>query len=180
MQPGDTRTVLMGYLEPERVNVLAVSREDFMRVVEEVLRDPAILVHEQEGPGGIPEYRQEVTNYDPIRDRILEVASTQTRFPLSSWIEPNRGCGCLVGEYLVAQHTFGEYEEERRRKVAGMQANNYRSVPDILREVETEHDAALLIKFGAEIDEAMKRAFVWGRYSYDPHFTVESLVIVDA
>lgn len=170
MQPGDTRTVLMGFLEPELVQVLAVSREDFMAVVEKTLGFMAEIAYQDEDNV----WRTKMVSYDPIRERMLAQAEKMDRFPLSSWMEPNRGCGCLVGEYLVANHTFGEYN---RQYIANYQGEA-QSIPDLLRQVESERDAELLIKFGSDIDEALKQAFVFRAYEGPDGFSVESLVIV--
>lgn len=38
-----------------------------------------------------------------VRERLLSIARTIQRFPVNAWIHPLRGCGCVVGEFLVAE-----------------------------------------------------------------------------
>lgn len=70
----------MGITHRETVPAVRMEREIFMEIVKQALGD-----------------------YSPaLAERLLPIAQTMTTFPISAWINLSRGCGCVVGEYLVA------------------------------------------------------------------------------
>lgn len=82
----------VGYLDKEEVLVAEMPRSDFIELVEEAINktiNREYIERKHMGPW--------------LRDELLEVAETMERFPLGQWINASRGCGCLVGEYLIAQ-----------------------------------------------------------------------------
>lgn len=78
------RRMELGILEREDVLAAIMPRADFLDEVDQLLRDNYDEVHPS------------------VRERIWPVAQTMERFPMGTWINPTRGCGCLLGEYLVA------------------------------------------------------------------------------
>ena len=44
-----------------------------------------------------------------VRANLIKTARTADRFALGEWIQGTRGCGCLIGEYLVATHEIAEH-----------------------------------------------------------------------
>lgn len=71
--------MVLGELAREEVTAVRMPRARFMEVVESVLED-----------------------YPDLRDELLPVAQSMPRFPMGTWINATRGCGCVVGEYLIA------------------------------------------------------------------------------
>lgn len=78
----EIKMITMGILSEETVNAAVITRDEFMEVVENTLAEG--------------EFSQAVA------DKVLPVAQTMTTFPMQNWIHPTRGCGCVVGEYLIA------------------------------------------------------------------------------
>jgi hypothetical protein len=81
----EVKKLVVGQVEGKerKVKSVLMPRARFVEIVEETL-----------DAGG--------SFYAPIRDDMLAVAGRMVRFPMNSWMTP-RGCGCVVGEYLVAQ-----------------------------------------------------------------------------
>jgi hypothetical protein len=125
----------VGFLEVEKVRSVKMPRARFVEIVEETLDDG---------------------NYTTVvRDELMPVAQTMLRFPIGSWIDPNRGCGCVVGEWLVAT------SELKRAAVAqmfeGSRHDQLASVEHLL--AENPHGAELQ-NFGGDIDVAISREIV--------------------
>lgn len=77
-------TVTAGILAQEEVRVIRMSRETFVDHVRECIEE----------------------HYDypeAMLKELMPVAQSMTMFPFDSWLVPSRGCGCVVGEYLVAR-----------------------------------------------------------------------------
>jgi hypothetical protein len=75
----------VGILEPQTIYSVYMPREDFLEVFDETLRY----------------FSAEVAN--DLDNELRPIAETMPRFPMSAWIAPTRGCGCVVGEYLIAR-----------------------------------------------------------------------------
>lgn len=118
-----TKVVTLGYLVPETVQAVLMPRGDFLGIVEDVLDS-----NEQ---------------YIDIRPEMVKTASTMDRFPLGQWVNARRGCGCIVGEYLVAADII-------QREDAAML--------DIVEELTAAfpNTATALFRFGNKIDEAVR------------------------
>lgn len=74
--------IMVGHLTKGAVSAVYMPREPFLKMV-----------------------RQLVTEHcsDAITHRkLLTTARRMPRFPMGTWMHQGRGCGCLVGEYLVA------------------------------------------------------------------------------
>lgn len=86
----------------------------------------------------------------PVRERLMEVARTIQRFPLNAWMQPIRGCGCVVGEFLVSEGV------DRR----GMLAEGFVSNEAIIRFLrQTDHAgvAVWVRSFGLSLDGLIRR-----------------------
>lgn len=70
-----------GPFASQTCDVVRMPRDRFMEIVNEVLAE------------------SELPNVE--RAKLREVASGMRRFPFATWIQPTRGCGCLIGEYAV-------------------------------------------------------------------------------
>jgi hypothetical protein len=57
-------------------------------------------------------YGNEVADY--LDTELRHIAQKMDRFPLGEWMDTNRGCGCVVGEYLVRNGKInrGDWEIE--------------------------------------------------------------------
>ncbi len=80
IQPYVVETIRAGILTTAKINVVKMPRDRFVEIVTEALDED---------------------DYGNFRADMLAVAGSIQRFPLAKWIDPIRGCGCLVGEYLV-------------------------------------------------------------------------------
>lgn len=89
--------VTVGHLEEQTISAVFMPRGDFLDVVQDTLDSDE--------------------KYLPIAGKVLETAWSVQRFPMGAWIHETRGCGCLIGEMLVADEVIDEYN---RRKLAGV------------------------------------------------------------
>jgi hypothetical protein len=83
------------------------------------------------------------------------------RFALSTWMDSQRGCGCLVGEYLVARdvldrEAYVEAFAEAMRTDAASTASV--SVEDVIDAAYAPAFADGLKSIGVRIDRALGRA----------------------
>jgi hypothetical protein len=81
-----------------------------------------------------------------IADKLLPVAQTMPVFPLGAWIAPGRGCGCVVGEYLVASNLIDRTEAAEYFVPAD-------TIEELLRE---DPDGYALTRFGGQIDASVR------------------------
>lgn len=143
----------IGWLTPQKVLVAYMPREDFIELVDEAI---------QHVSDRIPVY----TNR--LHELVDPVAKSMERFAVSAWFSPTRGCGCLVGEALIAgmKVEFLDQEEfdpslSARQKMSerwGDSApHSWKPVNRILREEYNEGDAELLFDLGNDIDERVKK-----------------------
>lgn len=125
--PYPTKVVTLGFVEQQDVFAIEMPRADFLSLVEQTL-DSSHL-------------------YDSIRDDMIATANTVARFPLNEWIDAQRGCGCgcLVGEYIVANDII-----TRERRV-----NEHVNVLDELQRAEPSRFDSLFA-FGAKIDTVVR------------------------
>jgi hypothetical protein len=105
--------------------------------------------------------------FDPIAAQMLRSARTIAVFPFHTWGNAERGCGCLVGEYIIAA------EEIEREEVT----NN--SVAELIdkRENSTE-----LRTFGSKIDVHLSElvsSWSLATHQYRTLRTIEAIYIVD-
>jgi hypothetical protein len=141
-------TVDVGYLQEARIDAVFMPREDFLGVVQATL-DNAIY-----------------EDYSPIADKVLKTAQTIERFPFGAWLHTTRGCGCLVGEMLVADEVIDEFNRRNqadipiddelaldiRRKLIPSSAQ---PMMNLLKERYPDKLAETLADFGDAIDEAL-------------------------
>jgi hypothetical protein len=141
-------TVDVGYLQEERIKVVFMPRKDFLDVVQATLDDA----------------RYE--DYSPIADKVLRTAQIIERFPFGAWLHETRGCGCLIGEMLVADEVI----DVRNRTAAHIPIDDelvldvrrkliptaLQSMTKLLEERYPPEHAETLVDFGEVIDEAFQ------------------------
>lgn len=89
----------IGHLRQEEVDVVRMPRARFLEIVDGLLADP---------------------EFSGLREELRPIAETMPSFPLSDWIDKDRGCGCVVGEYLVAR---SELDRAQLAQLAGQRAS---------------------------------------------------------
>lgn len=99
--PYQKETMTVGLLDEQEVTAVRMPRARFTTIFERTLEDRF--------------------DYDPeivvaLRKELLPVVETMPRFPLGSWVDTERGCGCVVGEYLIAS---GEQSRKQFVEMAG-------------------------------------------------------------
>lgn len=82
----ETKTATVGILEPEELTIVEMPRERFIELVEETIKNRFFDTEVQA----------------KLRAELLPVAQTMPRYPIDQWVNTRRGCGCVVGEYLIA------------------------------------------------------------------------------
>ena len=92
------------------------------------------------------------------------MAREMKRFPTNTWLDSVRGCGCVIGEYLVATAPDDRAAIARRVRLSGAVA----TVQDLL---EDNPYGDLLMEFGTGIDRRVTREI-------DEEY-VDAVVIVD-
>lgn len=127
LAPYEVETITAGFLEEEEIRVVRMPRSRFVQLVDELL----------------------VADYPQLRDEILPVAESMIRFPLGEWIHRSRGCGCLVGEYLVATSEIEEYD--RRIELTGY---SHDGIEDMIRR---RPNGNALASFGTRVDSHLTR-----------------------
>lgn len=130
--PYKIEEIEVGILETQKVRSVEMSRERFVEIVEQTLDDG--------------EYS------DDVRDELMPVATTMPRFPFSAWINPKRGCGCVIGEYLVATSEIDRYNLAIEFDIPMHRQIN--TVDSLLRKNPLGEE---LQRFGGDIDDAMKK-----------------------
>lgn len=126
----------VGYLEKTRIKMVSMPRADFVAAVEECIEDWTRF-----GDG---------ESAALLRRELLPVAATMERFPFGQWIATSRGCGCLVGEYLIAQP---EMDRAMMRDNVGNAPENIRAE---LNKRLGKEDSDVMFSFGNEIDRFLK------------------------
>lgn len=96
---------------------------------------------------------------DPLVKRVREIveptAETIDRFPLGEWISPTRGCGCIVGEALVAADAINRYDFMKLEHGSPFRLEN--GAYDVYSLIEHAYDgdidlANALYSFGNDVD----------------------------
>ena len=118
----DIAVIETGILKREKVLAVGISREDFLKVVD-----------------------AEIDGREDVKEIIRPIAEKMSRFPLDTWVDEDRGCGCLVGEALIA---FPNFDRESVAKLA----NGIETVENLLLKNVEPNMAETLINFGTEID----------------------------
>jgi hypothetical protein len=151
-------TVTVGHLEQESIEAVFMPRGDFLDVVQATLDMVQATLDSEE-------------KYLPIAEKVLETAWSVQRFPFGQWIHETRGCGCLVGEMLVADEVIEEYNRrvkagvsvvteemntDARRKLTERPIESSADIESLLRERYPAEHVQVLRNFGEAIDEAMK------------------------
>jgi hypothetical protein len=137
--PLTIESIEVGVLERKTVPAVRISRKDFLGVVESVFEHGFYD----------PEQGRYVEYPDSVRDKLMPVAETIAVFPFGNWVAPERGCGCVVGEYLVAADIIDR--EDAASQTGRLRQND---VEALLREQE---DGKALVEFGVAIDEGVQK-----------------------
>lgn len=124
--PYKIEEIEVGILRTEKIRSVKMTRARFIEIVEETLM-----------------------GYSPdVHDELMPVAKTMPRFPFSAWINPERGCGCVVGEYLVAT-------SEITRHNLAIEFNHVDTYSTISRMLRSNPIGKELMDFGSAIDTAL-------------------------
>lgn len=101
---------------------------------------------------------------------LREVALEMLTFPLGRWIHEDRGCGCVVGEYLVAREIIRSRDRTEQIPVDDLIEMQYPGAP-----------GHLLTEFGMRIDRLVKDDLrTHGVEFADPDQRVSAVVFIDA
>jgi hypothetical protein len=119
-------TLVLGELTQEEVTAVRMPRARFMEVVEGVLE-----------------------SFPDLRDELLPVAQSMPRFPMNTWVDPTRGCGCVVGEYLVAT-------SEMDRAALARESSRGEAQERIREMLFANPNGSELIQFGSDVDERLR------------------------
>lgn len=122
----------LGHLQEEEVVTLPMTRAEFCKIVEQVITETM--------PAAVPPSPEVV-------EQVRETAKTIERFPFSEWVDEIRGCGCLVGETLIAG------DMDLRRKLAADEGHN--GYDDLMDMVHAADPSGWLHGFGATIDRRL-------------------------
>lgn len=118
----------LGHLKQQKVVAVHMPRKDFLAAVEATLA------------------AGRWDRYQGIKGKMRATAKTMDRFPLGTWIDNARGCGCVVGEYLVAADII--------QRANAAQVN----VDEEIYAAFPERIADALINFGNDVDEQVQNA----------------------
>jgi len=159
--PVETRT--MGLVDEQEITVVVVPRRDFLGVVDRTLT----------------EY---VAN-EAVRADVRATAERMETFPFRTFLHPTRGCGCVVGEFLIARRQLDRIALTEQAR-ADMRFNpvaegfpgslSSDTVERLLTE-ELGNDAEDVFLFGNEVDADLAATFVRS----DLRHEVDALVITD-
>lgn len=131
---------VVGVLKQESVLAVRMPRAQFLEAVDHVLDEMMVSAG----------FWYEVSDVEEVRALIRPVAARIERFPLSAWVAESRGCGCLVGEYLIAHDLLS-------RESAASKGVSYVTVRNVLRSAHAEGVTRTLIEFGAAIDSYLRK-----------------------
>lgn len=139
----------LGHLKQADVMAITMPRSIFLRLVGEAL----------------DQYRDNPAHWGSdlpaqLEAIVMPTARTMERFPLGTWISQERGCGCIVGEALVAAQQL----EELQAPISGTEARQIMvdryevvSVSTLLEEAFGVDMRDILYSFGIEIDSVVTR-----------------------
>jgi hypothetical protein len=134
---------------PELVRSALMPRAMFMEVVEDLL----------------DEYKDRRRLEPKVIEELRETARSMPRFPLNTWISRSRGCGCVIGEYLIAQKEIGELarqawvEEVAGRPTTGWGGDTGEDTigtGTVDRLLGYREDGPELVEFGTQIDSRLR------------------------
>jgi hypothetical protein len=136
-EPFETTT---GLLEQMPVTAVVIPRADYLEAVMPLIAK---------------------VEHDSDRERLEETARTQDRFAMDDWINRERGCGCLVGEFLVASDQVDalarDQAETARQAARGRYGTGFLSdVETRLQEDFGSARALTLVALGQEADTAVE------------------------
>jgi hypothetical protein len=146
-----TATITMGILNQQEVSVAYVPRSDFLKVVQHALTCHPVS--------------------DANQERLLDTARTMPSFPLGQWVHETRGCGCLVGEYLIAANHMSRAELTQRLGTA-----RSTDIAEILREADSD-DFDMLEAIGLFVDTGVAHLLPDPVDAYDDEFNYVSAVV---
>lgn len=141
--------------EPEVVSSITMPRADFVAAVSEELA----------------KYDEELESV--TREDLLNVAQSMPRFPLGTWISAGRGCGCVVGEYLIARREIEESARQAFVAALGADDDGLSVSTDTVTELLMDRpDRSAIVRFGNSVDERL-RAVIRDRVGYTPINSIE-------
>jgi hypothetical protein len=163
----------IGKVAPAEVDVVFMPRERFMQVVRDTFDDV------QSSNGETPS--EEAMNQ--LEAVVIPVAEEMEVFPFGAWVNGQRGCGCIVGEALVARGII-----DRRLWVESFngpypaQGMRYCETFDIHSELMQEYGTELgsmLYSYGSEVDVNLRHATEQVDEDGDPVNRAAAIVVVD-
>lgn len=119
----------VGILKPEDVRTVHMERKTFLNIVKRTVK----------------ECFDDSDTQKAVRKEIMPTAQTMPRYPLGRWFT-DRGCGCVVGEYLVAK-------AEMDRAALVEKFNDQVGISTMLGENPLSYE---LQRFGYAIDSALE------------------------
>jgi hypothetical protein len=123
-QPYTIATQRFGIVNQQDVTVVFMPRSRFLELVDEC----ADTIEDDYGVNLLPKLR-------PVAERMVT-------FPLNTWVDDQRGCGCVVGEYLVAHEIVTREVIEPNATVLGL--------------LGADEDGQALLAFGNLIDSLVE------------------------
>jgi hypothetical protein len=173
-EPYDIVEAMIGHFQPTPIMCVLMPRGDFVEAVDKLVVEYAD-VYEVEG---FPECRR-------VLDELGVTAREMDRFPMGIWLDEERGCGCIVGEYLVARKVLQADGVEKVDKLTVRRelCDSIFSRPNRHDESLTAELAAvepdnynLLISFGDRINEDLIEVAV--EQGVD-HGSYEEILVID-
>lgn len=150
-----TKKVMLGMIgTQESVTVAEMPRSTFIELVR------GAVARMDDGEHG-----------DDILTEVMPVAETMESFPLSTWINPARGCGCVIGEYLIASDLMRD-----RLKIVDEFNNGLFSIRRELNKRLGDELADAMYMFGAAIDTEVK---TWVRNHVEDGWSTTAVVFTD-
>lgn len=124
-------TETLGILVKERVLTITIPRAEFLGAAHRAL-----------GEVGLEEV-------DEVRSIVWPIALSVPQFPLNEWIDATRGCGCLVGESLVAAGLD-------RAKLANMFGNGTADITGLAEDTFGVSAGRGMFLFGVAVDREVR------------------------
>jgi hypothetical protein len=123
----------LGYLDVEEVAAFHMPRERYLELVDQAVAK-ARLQHDLD-----------------VGPLVADTAATQHHFPISEWIDEKRGCGCLIGEYLIASNIVA-----RSDWAADIARGDFPHVEELLSREHSAVETLVLKEVGFEIDHLLR------------------------
>lgn len=99
LEAGTVVEVMMGHLERYRVPSYVMERSLYMELIEQCLEEADDWIETYLKDQAKPE---DLEWWPAYKDELRQVGSKMPWFPILAYMVVDRGCGCLVGEHLVA------------------------------------------------------------------------------